>query len=63
VALFLGVSVRTVQRMQASGLLVPCPGYGREVLYPAERVLELAGSRGAVPKASQTRNRRSGRVA
>lgn len=44
-AAFLGVSTRKLQRMEASGRLVRCPGLGSVVRYAARDVLRLASAR------------------
>lgn len=44
-AAYLGVSVRKIQRMEASGRLPRCPGLGSVVRYSARDVLRLASAR------------------
>jgi DNA-binding XRE family transcriptional regulator len=45
-AAFHGVSSRTVQRLEASGRLRRCEGYGTLVRYAARDVLQLASAKG-----------------
>jgi hypothetical protein len=45
VAAYLGVSTKTIQRMEAQGKLRRCPGMGGVVLYSARDVLRLASAR------------------
>jgi len=45
VAAYLGVSTKTVQRMESQGKLRRCPGLGGVVLYSARDVLRLASAR------------------
>ena len=44
VAIFLGVSTRKLQRMEAAGRLTRCPGLGSVVRYSARDVLRLASA-------------------
>jgi len=46
VAAFLRVSRRTVQRMEVSGRLRRCPGFGTLVRYSSSDVLRLASAKG-----------------
>jgi hypothetical protein len=44
VALYLGVSTRKLQRMEATGALARCPSLGSVVRYSARDVLRLASA-------------------
>lgn len=44
VAVYLGVSPRTVQRMEAKGYLRRCPALGSAVRFPVGDVLKLASA-------------------
>ena len=44
VAIFLGVSTKKLQRMEAAGTLARCPGLGSVVRYAARDVLRLASA-------------------
>ncbi len=44
-AAFLGVNVKTLQRLEAKGRLERCPGLGGAVRYRASDVLKLASAR------------------
>lgn len=43
-AVFLGVSTKKIQRMDAAGTIVRCPGLGSVVRYSARDVLRLASA-------------------
>jgi hypothetical protein len=43
-AMFLGVSTKKLQRMEAAGTLIRCPGMGSVVRYAARDVLRLASA-------------------